>query len=88
MVGSTISREADKVIYTWAGPEIAVASTKAYSSQLMVLYVLMLDFCLKRGKMDAAQVSGILGELLELPQKAQLILDQKDAVQMCIRDRR
>lgn len=81
VVGSTISREADKVIYTWAGPEIAVASTKAYISQLMVLYVLMLDFCLKRGKMDAAQVSSVLSELLELPQKAQLILDQKDVVQ-------
>ena len=81
VVGSTVSREADYVIYTWAGPEIAVASTKAYISQLMVFYILTLDFALKRGRLDAAQAHGLIGELMALPSKAKDLLDQKNRIQ-------
>jgi len=76
VVGSTISREADYVCYTWAGPEIAVASTKAYVSQLMILYTLFLDIALKRGAKTAAEVSDAILELEAIPGKmAQLIKD-------------
>ncbi len=52
VVGSSIAREADNVMYTWAGPEIAVATTKAYSSQLIALYLLAMKFAHARGRMS------------------------------------
>ncbi len=74
VVGSTISREADYLCYTWAGPEIAVASTKAYVSQLMMLYTLYLDIAQKRGILDAEAVSAAISQLKDLPGKvAELI---------------
>jgi len=75
VVGSTISREADYVCYTWAGPEIAVASTKAYVSQLMMLYILILDIAEKRGNMTSNQVSEAISELLLLPNKVQKLIN-------------
>lgn len=67
VVGSSISREADHVIYTWAGPEIAVASTKAYSVQLGVMYLLAVRIACEAGKLGAEECAAWCGKLLELP---------------------
>ncbi|MFR4251112.1 MAG: glutamine--fructose-6-phosphate transaminase (isomerizing) [Christensenellales bacterium] len=75
VVGSTVAREADHVLYTWAGPEIAVASTKAFVSQLMVFYVLAAHFAEKMGRMTLAEQQAYLDELLALPAKAQKLID-------------
>ncbi len=71
VVGSTISREADYVCHTWAGPEIAVASTKAYVSQLMMIYLLFLDIAKKRGIMNADEVSSYIDALLAVPKQVE-----------------
>ncbi len=75
IVGSTVAREADHVIYTWAGPEIAVASTKAFVSQLMVVYALAGDIAHKRGKMTDEELHQYLSECQELSPKAQELVD-------------
>ena len=80
-VGSTVSREADDVIYTWAGPEIAVASTKAYTTQLMCLCLLALKTAFLRGTVKDAEYKALLDELERIPQKAQAILDNQAAIQ-------
>ncbi len=80
-VGSTVSREADDVIYTWAGPEIAVASTKAYTTQLMCLCLLALKTAFLRGTVTDAEYKALLDELEEIPSKAQTILDNQAAIQ-------
>lgn len=80
VVGSTVSREADKVIYTWAGPEIAVASTKAYISQLMVLYVLAADIAHKRGLLSDDELSNYINKLKDIPEKAAVMLKQRDSI--------
>jgi glutamine---fructose-6-phosphate transaminase (isomerizing) len=80
-VGSTISREADAVIYTWAGPEIAVASTKAYTTQLACLYLIALKTALVRGALAESDFRLLLKELLDLPDKLQLLLDEKAVIQ-------
>ena len=80
-VGSTVSREADDVIYTWAGPEIAVASTKAYTTQLMCLCLLALKTAFLRGTVKDAEYKALLDELERIPQKAQTILDNQAAIQ-------
>jgi len=80
-VGSTVSREADSVIYTWAGPEIAVASTKAYTTQLACLYLLALKTGQVRGTLSDADFRAGLEELEGLPDKVQLILDNQTAIQ-------
>ncbi|MCI1210130.1 MAG: glutamine--fructose-6-phosphate transaminase (isomerizing) [Treponema sp.] len=80
-VGSTISREADQVIYTWAGPEIAVASTKAFTTQLMCLYLLALKTAAIRGKIAEKDYEDCLAELSSIPEKAQMILDNKSVIQ-------
>ncbi|MGE5577789.1 MAG: glutamine--fructose-6-phosphate transaminase (isomerizing) [Syntrophothermus sp.] len=67
VVASSVAREADDVIYTWAGPEIAVASTKAYITQLVTLYMLALDLAQKRGTIDEARVREVGGALRKLP---------------------
>ncbi|HKL80426.1 MAG TPA: glutamine--fructose-6-phosphate transaminase (isomerizing) [Mobilitalea sp.] len=77
VVGSSIAREADNVMYTWAGPEIAVATTKAYSTQLSALYLLAMHFAKVRGTLPQVQFEATLKELLELPEKIQSILDNK-----------
>lgn len=80
-VGSTISREADEVIYTWAGPEIAVASTKAYTTQLMCLYMLALNFAKQRQTLSDDEFDFLLNELKNLPEKIQSILDNQSEIQ-------
>lgn len=74
VVGSSIAREADNVIYTWAGPEISVATTKAYSAQLAAFYLLALKFAKVRGQLDDAPFAGYLDDLLKLPEQMETIL--------------
>jgi len=81
VVGSTVSREADEVIYTWAGPEIAVASTKAYTTQLMCLYLLAIKAGKERGFLDDDATTKILTELEAVPERVSEILKTKDVVQ-------
>ena len=73
-MGSAIACESDDVVYTWAGPEIAVATTKAYSAQLIVLYLLALYFSRCRGQLTQAETDGHIRQLLELPEKVKSIL--------------
>lgn len=80
-VGSTASRDADDVIYTAAGPEIAVASTKAYTTQLMCLFMLALKSGRARGLLDDKEYSRLLEELSTIPQKVQQILDNQGEIQ-------
>lgn len=81
VVGSSIAREADNVFYTMAGPEIAVATTKAYSTQLIAVYCLALQFALVRGKMDEKRYSTLLEELQTIPEKIGKILEDKERIQ-------
>lgn len=80
VVGSSISREADQVIYTWAGPEIAVASTKAYTTQLLVMLMVSLYLASLRETLSADRMKKIVGELRSLPQKADAFLTNGQAV--------
>ena len=80
-VGSTVSREADEVIYTWAGPEIAVASTKAYTTQLMCLYLLAIKMGKERGIISAEDYKKLLSEIATIPKKAQKIVDNQAEIQ-------
>lgn len=80
-VGSSVSREADCTIYTNAGPEIAVASTKAYMTQLAILYLLALKTSLVRNTIDSDKYKSILQELTALPDKIKEILNNKSQVQ-------
>lgn len=80
-VGSTVSREADAVIYTWAGPEIAVASTKAYTTQLICLYLLALESAKARGTMGDDDFKHNLAELYALPAKVEEILKNQAVIQ-------
>ncbi len=81
VVGSSIAREADKVMYTWAGPEISVATTKAYSAQLVALYLLAIKFALVRGKIDKAQADAYIKDLQKLPDQIELLLGDKERLQ-------
>ena len=81
VVGSTIAREADTVLYTLAGPEIAVATTKAYSAQLAAMYCLALQFARVRGKIEPEAYTGMLEELEALPGKMERVLEDKERVQ-------
>lgn len=80
VVGSSVAREADDCIITWAGPEIAVASTKAYTSQLIVFYLLGLRFGQMLDVVEADTASEILTHLQQLPEQVQRILDQSDVI--------
>ena len=80
-VGSTVSREADEVIYTWAGPEIAVASTKAYTTQLMCLYLLAIKLGKERGTISDSEYKNLLSEISLIPVKAQEIIDNQSEIQ-------
>lgn len=75
VVGSSVAREADNVIITWAGPEIAVASTKAYTTQLIALYLLAIYFGQNRQTLDEQKAADILNALGSLPQVAEQVLD-------------
>ncbi|MDO4478930.1 MAG: glutamine--fructose-6-phosphate transaminase (isomerizing) [Lachnospiraceae bacterium] len=79
--GSSIAREADHVVYTYAGPEIAVATTKAYSCQLIASYLLAITCAETKGRLDAGQVSDLLMEMGTIPGKIQTILEDKERVQ-------
>ncbi len=81
VVGSSIAREADGVVYTMAGPEIAVATTKAYSAQLVVIYLLALELGLKKGTLDKEEYERLLNELNALPQKMERVLEDKERIQ-------
>ena len=81
VVGSSIAREADNVFYTLAGPEIAVATTKAYSTQLIAVYLLALKFALVRECLAKEEVSAMIEELLTIPDKITRILDDKERIQ-------
>ena len=81
VVGSSVSREADHVIYTWAGPEIAVASTKAYVTQLIAMYIVGIYFGETKGTIDSGLAEELKEELLELPEKVEKILSTKEDLQ-------
>lgn len=81
VVGSSIAREADKVFYTLAGPEISVATTKAYSAQLAAMYCLAVQFAKVKGKITDEQYSYYISELLTLPEKMQKALEDKERIQ-------
>lgn len=81
VVGSSIAREADNVMYTWAGPEIAVATTKAYSSQLIALYLLAMKFAHARDTLDDAGLKEMLEDLQKLPEQVELLLNNKNKIQ-------
>lgn len=81
VVGSSIAREADKVMYTWAGPEIAVATTKAYSAQLIALYLLAMKLGKARGKITEEMFTSLLTDLKCLPDQIELLLNNKLKIQ-------
>lgn len=81
VVGSSIAREADNVMYTLAGPEIAVATTKAYSAQLVAAYVLAIRMALAKGSIDADRCAQLMQELETLPAKIEKILEDKERLQ-------
>ena len=81
VVGSTIARESDDVLYTWAGPELAVATTKAYSTQLAVVYLLGLYFADLLGRVTKEEYSVLVEELRALPAKAEAILKDTEKIQ-------
>ncbi|MBP3873651.1 MAG: SIS domain-containing protein, partial [Lachnospiraceae bacterium] len=81
VVGSTIAHEADHVLYTHAGPEIAVATTKAYSAQLIAVYALAVQLAYVQGKIDGQAYGNYLEELSALPDKITRILEEKERIQ-------
>lgn len=81
VVGSSIAREADDVLYTWAGPEIAVATTKGYTSQLSALYLLALHFGKIREKISRNDYLEMIQELKTLPDKIEQMLEDKEKIQ-------
>ena len=81
VVGSTIARESDDVLYTWAGPEIAVATTKAYSTQLAVVYLLGLYFADLLGRVSEEEYHDLVEELRALPAKTEAILKDTEKIQ-------
>jgi len=81
VVGSSIARDADNVFYTLAGPEIAVATTKAYSTQLIACYLLAVQFGLVRGELTSEQGLELIAELQTLPEKIERILTDKERIQ-------
>ena len=81
VVGSSIAREADNVMYTWAGPEIAVATTKAYSAQLIALYLLALKISKSRGVLAQEELSCMMEDLKRLPDQIEMLLNNKTKIQ-------
>ena len=81
VVGSTIAREADNVFYTLAGPEIAVATTKAYSAQLAACYLLAVEFGRMRGQIPAEEYSRLIDEMEQLPEKMERVLQDQERIQ-------
>lgn len=81
VVGSSIAREADHVFYTLAGPEIAVATTKAYSTQLIATYALALQLAKARGMLEETKYSAMIEELFKIPEKIDKIIEDKERIQ-------
>ena len=81
VVGSTIARESDDVLYTWAGPEIAVATTKAYSTQLAVIYLIGLCFADLMGTITPEEYAAVVEELQNIPDKMEEILSHREDIQ-------
>ncbi|MBQ0078621.1 MAG: glutamine--fructose-6-phosphate transaminase (isomerizing), partial [Eubacterium sp.] len=81
VVGSSIAREADSVFYTLAGPEIAVATTKAYSTQLVASYLLALQFGYVRGQVEDAEYARLISEIESIPDKVHRIIEEKERLQ-------
>ncbi len=81
VVGSSIAREADKVMYTWAGPEIAVATTKAYSCQLVAEYLMAIKFAKVRGNITDEEEAQYLKDLQQLPAQIEFMLGDKERIQ-------
>ena len=81
VVGSSIAREADFVLYTLAGPEIAVATTKAYSAQLIAAYVLAIEFARAAGRLTEDGAKELIDDIYTIPDKIEKILDDKDRIQ-------
>ena len=75
VVGSSIAREADKVFYTLAGPEISVATTKAYSTQLIAAYVLAVQFAKVREEITEEEYGVYIDELQKIPEKIERIIE-------------
>ncbi|KKG15849.1 glutamine amidotransferase [Methanosarcina sp. 2.H.T.1A.6] len=83
VVGSTITREANSVLYTRAGPEIGVAATKTFSTQITLIYLLAVKFALVRGKLSHDYVKSFITEIRKVPGEIQQILNQKEAIKEC-----
>jgi len=81
VVGSSIARESNDILYTWAGPEIAVASTKAYNAQLSALYLIALHFAYLKGTIEKDYYIEIIDKLKEIPQAIEAILENKQDIQ-------
>lgn len=81
VVGSSIAREADSVMYTWAGPEIAVATTKAYSAQLIALYLLAMKFAKVRKTVSEFEFTQMIDDLKILPDQIEMLLSNKNNIQ-------
>ena len=81
VVGSSIARESDYTLYTYAGPEISVATTKAYSTQLIAMYLLSIQSAFVQGKLEESRVSELLAEMETLPDKISKVLDDKERIQ-------
>ncbi|HOO27925.1 MAG TPA: glutamine--fructose-6-phosphate transaminase (isomerizing) [Lachnospiraceae bacterium] len=81
VVGSSIAREADSLMYTWAGPEIAVATTKAYSAQLIALYLLAMKFAQVRNKISQTEFEKMLSDMQKLPEQIEMLLANKEKIQ-------
>ncbi|MDU1412073.1 MAG: glutamine--fructose-6-phosphate transaminase (isomerizing) [Clostridium sp.] len=80
VVGSSASREADDILYTWAGPEIAVASTKAYVTQLIAMYTIALFFAEQKSTIEKHEIEDIKKAMLELPEKVEAALEAKESI--------
>lgn len=81
VIGSSIAREADCVMYTWAGPEIAVATTKAYSCQLIALDLLTMKFAYARGEISSAELQEYIEDMKCLPEQVEMLLNNKNRIQ-------
>jgi len=81
VVGSSVARESDDLLYTWAGPEIGVASTKAYTTQLVAFYLLALYMGRLNGKLDSQKYTEVINALKEMPDKISLVLDKSPEIQ-------
>jgi glucosamine--fructose-6-phosphate aminotransferase (isomerizing) len=81
VVGSSIAREADKVMYTWAGPEISVATTKAYTAQLIAHYLLAIHFAEVRGTIGEQEVNEYVRDLKRIPDQIEMLLGNKEKIQ-------